>query len=401
MKTVLFFLTALAPSALARAPLVNRDVSDGIANNYIVVMKTADPDELQTHYQNIHAASQLVDDGNQGVVRTYQVKGFNGYHIECDNATLETIRNHAAVHYVAQDGRVAAQSVIPNNIPRSGPVANTWGLGRISHRGAGIPTYVDENDDPTYAYMLDTGIRVTHQEFGGRATWGQNFIDGSQDVDDNGHGTHTAATVGGNTVGVNNSTRLIAVKVLDENSSGAWSGMIAGIQWAVKDAQSQGRITRSVINMSIGGPKYQPLNDCVKSAVDAGMTVVAAACNYGVDACTYSPASAPEAITVAAVDESDTRPNWSNYGACVDIFGPGDNIYSAWNDADTSYQVLSGTSMASPHVAGLITYLFSREFISGQVDVNNRLIELGTQNKVQNPNGSPNLIAFNGNPAEL
>lgn len=114
---------------------------------------------------------------------------------------------------------------------------------------------------------------------------------------------------------------------------------------AVKDAQSQGRITRSVINMSIGGPKYQPLNDCVKSAVDAGMTVVAAACNYGVDACTYSPASAPEAITVAAVDESDTRPNWSNYGACVDIFGPGDNIYSAWNDADTSYQVLSGTSV--------------------------------------------------------
>ncbi|KAI1090663.1 subtilisin-like protein [Rostrohypoxylon terebratum] len=401
MKTAFLLFMALVPSAWARAPLVSRDVSNSIANNYIVVMKEADSDILQAHYQHIHAASQLIDDGNQGVVRTYQVKGFNGYHIECDNTTLDTIRNHPAVHYVAQDGRVTAQSVIPNNVPSSSPTANTWGLGRISHRDAGIPTYVDEDDSPTFAYMLDTGIRITHQEFGGRATWGQNFIDGSQDDDDNGHGTHTAATVGGNTVGVNNSTKLIAVKVLDENSSGAWSGMIAGIQWAVEDAQSQGMIARSVINMSIGGPKYQPLNDCVKNAVDAGMTIVVAACNYGVNACTYSPASAPEAITVAAVDESDTRPDWSNYGACVDIFGPGDNIYSAWNDADTSYQTLSGTSMASPYIAGLVTYLFSREFISGQANVYNRLIELGTPNKVQNPNGSPNLIAFNGNPTEL
>ncbi|KAI1457370.1 subtilisin-like protein [Annulohypoxylon moriforme] len=401
MKTTYLFLAALAPFALAKAPFIKRDASDGIADNYIVVMKKADPKTLQAHYKKIHTASQRFNDGNQGVVRTYQVQGFNGYHIECGNTTLEHIRKDPAVEYVAQDGRVTAQSVIPSNIPRSEPTANTWGLGRISHRDAGIPAYVDENDAPTYAYMLDTGIRVTHQEFGGRAIWGQNFINGSQDVDDNGHGTHTAATVGGNTVGVDNSTRLIAVKVLDENSSGAWSGMIAGIQWAVNDAQSQGRIIRSVINMSIGGPKYQPLNDCVKSAVEAGMTVVVAACNYGVDACTYSPASAPEAITVAAVDESDTRPNWSNYGACVDIFGPGENIYSAWNDGDASYQILSGTSMASPHVAGLVTYLFSREFISGQEDVNNRLIQLGTQDKVQKSNGSPNLIAFNGNKAEL
>ncbi|KAI1208007.1 subtilisin-like protein [Annulohypoxylon truncatum] len=401
MKTVYCFLTVLAPFVLAKAPLVNRGVSDGIADNYIVVMKKADSKTLQAHYRQIHTTSQRINDGNQGVVRTYQVQDFNGYHIECDNATLESIRNNPGVDYVAQDGRVTAQSAIPTNVPRSGPTANTWGLGRISHRDAGIPVYVDENNAPTFAYMLDTGIRVTHQEFGGRAIWGQNFITGSQNIDDNGHGTHTAATVGGNTVGVDNSTKLIAVKVLDQNSSGAWSGMIAGIQWAVNDAQSQGRITRSVINMSIGGPKFQPLNDCVKSAVDAGMTVVAAACNYGVDACTYSPASAPEAITVAAVDISDTRPNWSNYGACVNIFGPGDNIYSAWKDSDTSYQVLSGTSMASPHVAGLVTYLFSREFISGQTEVNNRLIQLGTENKVQNPNGSPNLIAFNGNKDEL
>ncbi|KAI2463601.1 subtilisin-like protein [Annulohypoxylon bovei var. microspora] len=401
MKTVYLFLTALAPLVSAEAPLVNRDVADSIADNYIVVMKKADSKTLQAHYRQIHTTSQRIDDGNQGVVRTYEVQGFNGYHIECDNATLESIRKNPTVDYVAQDGRVTAQSVIPNDVPRSGPTANTWGLGRISHRDSGIATYVDENDAPTYAYMLDTGIRVTHQEFGGRAIFGHNFIKGSQDIDDNGHGTHTAATVGGNTVGVDNSTTLIAVKVLDQDSSGSWSGIIAGVQWAVNDAQSQGRISRSVINMSIGGPKFQPLNDCVKSAVDAGMTIIAAASNYGVDACTYSPASAPEAITVAAVDESDNRPSWSNYGTCVDIFGPGNNIYSAWNNSDTEYQTLSGTSMASPHVAGLVTYLFSREFITGQIDVTNRLMQLGTQNKVQNTNGSPNLIAFNGNKAEL
>ncbi|KAI1415837.1 subtilisin-like protein [Hypoxylon sp. FL1857] len=418
MKIAQLLFVALAPFALAKAPLVNRDIADPIADNYIVVMKNADSKILHAHYQQMHASSQSTDDGKKGVLRTYQVDGFNGYHIECDNATLETIRKNPIVDYVARDGRVTAQTVLRHDIPRSGPGANTWGLGRISHRDPGISVYADQVAAPTHAYILDTGIRLTHQEFGGRATFGQNFIAGSKDIDDNGHGTHTAATVGGNTVGVDNSTRLIAVKVLDQNSSGSWSGIIAGIEWgesfagdplynttltlaAVDDAQSQDRITRSVINMSIGGPKFQALDDCVKNAVAAGMTIVVAASNYGVDACTYSPASAPDAITVAASNESDARPDWSNYGTCVDIFAPGNNIYSAWKDSDSSYQTMSGTSMASPHVAGLVTYLMSREFISGPKNITNRLVELGTPNKVQNAKGSPNLIAFNGNKAEL
>lgn len=169
----------------------------------------------------------------------------------------------------------------------------------------------------------------------------------------------------------------------------------------MSDANTQNRITRSVINMSIGGPKFQALDDAVKSAVGAGMTIVVAASNYGEDACKYSPASAPESITVAAVDESDNRPGWSNWGTCVDIFGPGNNIYSAWHDSDSAYFSMSGTSMASPHIAGLVTYLISRESISGPANIAKRLAELGTPNKVQNLNGSPNLIAFNGNKAEL
>ncbi|OTB03803.1 hypothetical protein M426DRAFT_12305 [Hypoxylon sp. CI-4A] len=400
MKGIYLLLAVIAPFAQAKVPLLNRDVADSIANNYIVVMKDASPNTLQAHYRQVHANYQVANGEGKGVVRTYQISGFNGYHIECDETTLDTIRNNSLVAYVAQDSQVTAQAAIPRSIPRDAP-ANTWGLGRISHRESGVTTYVDQIAAPTHAYILDTGVRVTHQEFGGRATFGQNFINGAQNVDDNGHGTHTAATVGGNTVGVDNSTRLIAVKVLDENSSGSWSGIIAGIDWAVNDAQTQGRINRSVINMSIGGPKYQALDDSVKSAVDAGMTIVVAASNYGVDACTYSPASAPEAITVAAIDESDNRPGWSNYGTCVDIFAPGNDIYSAWKDSDTSYQTLSGTSMASPHVAGLVTYLMSREFISGPSSIASRLTDLATPNKVQNANNSPNLIAFNGNKAEL
>ncbi|KAI1381986.1 subtilisin-like protein [Hypoxylon crocopeplum] len=404
MKAFNFLLVALAPIALATAPLVNRDVVNGIPDNYIVVMKQVNRTRLQEHYQKTHTHfvhSSRPSLGRKGIVRTYQVQGFNGYHIECDNATLQSIRNDPSVAYVAQDRQVKAQDVISHDLPSSGPISNTWGLGRISHREPGIAAYVDQISAPTHAYILDTGIHLTHQEFGGRATFGKNFISGSQNTDDNGHGTHTAATVGGNTVGVDNSTRLIAVKVLDQNSSGSWSGIIAGIDWAVNDAQTQGRIGRSVINMSIGGTKFQALDDCVKTAVGAGMTIVVAASNYGVDACTYSPASAPEAITVAAIDETDTRPDWSNWGTCVDVFAPGNNIYSAWKDSDSAYATLSGTSMASPHVAGLVTYLISREFISGPKNLTNRIVELATLEKVKNANGSPNLIAFNGNTAEL
>ncbi|KAI1651916.1 subtilisin-like protein [Daldinia loculata] len=406
MKTFHLLLAALVPLALAKAPLMHRDIADGIDDNYIVVMKSATPKTFQAHYQRIHyTSSQRSKGAKKGVVKTYQVPGFNGYHVECDDATLDNIRNDPLVSYVARDGRVTAQAAISRNAPRSDPQADTWGLGRISHRDPGVATYVDDvasnTESPTYAYILDTGIRVTHQEFGGRATFGKNFINGAQDVDDNGHGTHTAATVGGNTVGVNNSTMLIGVKVLDKDSSGSWSGIIAGIDWAVNDAQTKGKIDRSVINMSIGGPRFQALDDVVKNAVATGMTLVVAASNYGVDACTYSPAAVPEAITVAAIDQNDNRPDWSNWGSCVDIFAPGSDIYSAWIDSDSDYVSMSGTSMACPHVAGLVTYLMSRESISGAQKVTSRLIDLGTRDKVQNANGSPNLIAFNGNEAEL
>jgi subtilisin family serine protease len=166
---------------------------------------------------------------------------------------------------------------------------------------------------------------------------------------------------------------------------------------AVGDAKKRKVINRSVINMSIGGPAYQILDQAVQAAVSAGMTVVVAASNYGQNACNYSPARSPYAISVAAIDQSDTRPYWSNYGSCVGVFAPGVDIPGAWVDDDISYARLSGTSMAAPHVAGLATWLMRRERLSGPSAVRQRILELATTGSVQNAgDGSPNLIAFNG-----
>ncbi|KAI1759039.1 subtilisin-like protein [Hypoxylon sp. FL1150] len=404
MKIFNLALVALAPLALAKAILMGTDTTNGIADNYIVVMKTTDQRILQAHYQQMNTSAQRNKE-MKGIKWTYGMPGFNGYHIECDNSTLATIRNDSNVDYVVQDNQVTTQAPISSKAPRSNTPAEPWGLGRISHRESGFKSYVKEAPAKgamkTYAYIVDSGIRVTHQEFGGRATFGHNFIDGSPDTDENGQGTHIAGIVGGNTVGVDNSTHLIAVKVLGENGTGTVSAGIAGIVWAVNDAQRRGIEIWSVINTSTAGDRNHAQNEAVRSAVEVGMTVVVAAGNDGEKACAHSPASAAEAITVSAIDRCDRRSETSNFGSCVDIHAPGVDIYSAWKDGDSAYRTMSGTSMASPHVAGLATYLMSRELIAGADAIANRLNGLGTRNKVQHLNGDPDVIAFNGNPAEL
>ncbi|KAI0125611.1 peptidase S8/S53 domain-containing protein [Xylariales sp. AK1849] len=402
MKLVALLFAALLPLALAKAPLLNRNLENVVPDNYIVILKSdITTAKARSYYQSMRisfSAKKLAGTKHRGVRRTFEnVDGMNAFHVECDNKTVEDIRNHPHVEAIYEDGHVIVQAAMPGLEARDDQVAGlTWGLGRISHRNPGLTNYVDETPIRTRMYVLDTGIRMTHEQFGGRATWGANFIDGSPNTDENGHGTHTAATAAGNTVGVDNTTIPVAVKCLDKTSAGTWSGIIAAIDWAVGDATSRKCIQRSVINMSIGGPTFQPLDDMVASAVSKGMTIVVAASNYGANASDYSPARSPAAITVAAIDRSDTRPSWSNYGEDVAIFAPGTDISSAWLSGDASYATLSGTSMAAPHVAGLATYLMSREGLSGPLEVRKRLLELATKDKVQDAQGSPNLIAFNG-----
>ncbi|KAK7970635.1 hypothetical protein PG988_009708 [Apiospora saccharicola] len=379
-------------SVLAQAPLLRRDVKDAVENNWIVVMKQdLAPSAANAYYDTLRKLSKALLGPLRGLLKTFDnVNGLHAFHIECDRIVLELIR---ANPLATQDGKVTVQAAIKNPMPRDDAASpQPWGLARISHRMPGMIGYVKTAAPKTRLYVLDSGIQLKHQEFGGRAVWGKNFIDGAPDDDDNGHGTHTAATAAGNSVGVDNTTIPVAVKCLDKNSAGSWSGVMAAVDWACGNATALGMIKRSVINMSIGGSTYQPLDDMVQRAHTQGMTMVVAASNYAADACGFSPARGANATAVAAIDRSDTRPSWSNYGPCVTMFAPGVDIASAWPSADgRAYATLSGTSMA-----GLATYLMSRENLYGSDVVRRRLIELATPDMVHDPKGSPNKIAFNG-----
>ncbi|KAI1639513.1 peptidase S8/S53 domain-containing protein [Biscogniauxia mediterranea] len=382
-------IALMASIALATAPLTTGNHPGLIDNNYIVVMKKGiDSEKIQAHYTSLKATSGKLTGGMRGFVRHFQVHTFNAYHLECDNEMLEDIRGNDLVDYIAQDTWMTVQTPIPKETILGFPSLRSrddnqtvaWGLGRISHRLPGIAAYVDE--------------------FGGRAIWGKTFIDGAPDADDEGHGTATAAIVGGDTVGVDNSTLLIAVKVLGKDG-GTSTSTIDGIGWAVNDALDANAISRSVINMSLGGPFSQATNDAIDAAVAAGMVVVVAAGNSNDDSCHSSPSSASNAITVAAIDQQDRRSSYSSWGGCVNIFAPGDGIHTASFYGDDTYTSPSGTSVAAPHVAGIVTLLRARENLETPKDVWDRISQLGTRDRVQDAHDSTNLIAFNGNPAEM
>lgn len=242
--------------------------------------------------------------------------------------------------------------------------------------------------------ILAKGIYTPHRDFGGRATFGANFADNSN-TDGNGHGTHVAGTVGSSTYGVAKRTSLIAVKVLDSNGQGSNSGVIAGINWAANDVKNKGRAGKAVGNLSLGGGYSQAVNDAATNAVNSGLFLAVAAGNENQDASNSSPASAPAVCTVGATDVNDNRASFSNYGSLLDIFAPGVNILSTWNNGGTN--TISGTSMASPHIAGLGAYLLALEGAYSPANLCNRIKTLSTKNAISGTAGSVNYLAYNGN----
>ena len=249
-----------------------------------------------------------------------------------------------------------------------------WGLARISHRKSlsfgtfNKYLYSADGGDGVDAYVIDTGTNVKHVDFEGRATWGKTIPNGDEDEDGNGHGTHCSGTVAGKKYGVAKKANVIAVKVLRSNGSGSMSDVIKGVEYAAKshmdkvDAAKKGKAKKfkgSVANMSLGGGKSPALDRAVNAAVDVGIHFAVAAGNDNADSCKYSPASAEKAVTVGASTLADERAYFSNFGKCNDIFAPGLNIESTWKGSKYAINTISGTSMASPHICGLLAYFLS------------------------------------------
>jgi subtilisin family serine protease len=271
--------------------------------------------------------------------------------------------------------------------------AVTWGLDRVDQRHLPLSStysYTADGSGVT-AYVIDTGIEFAHSDFGGRAVSGYDSIDGGSADDCNGHGTHVSGTIGGSAYGMAKGVRLVAVRVLDCAGAGTIAGVIAGIDWVTYNHNGP-----SVANMSLGGGFNQPVNDAVTKSIAHGVTYAIAAGNSNANACSFSPASTPGAITVAATTLSggtDVRAGFSNYGSCVDVFDPGVNITSAWIGSTTAINTISGTSMASPHVAGLAAlYLQSNPYATPAL-VNDVVKSTAVAGIVSDPAGSPNLFA--------
>ncbi|MET9595873.1 S8 family peptidase [Streptomyces sp. NPDC006516] len=227
----------------------------------------------------------------------------------------------------------------------------SWGLDRIDQAGTegdGAYTYPDAAGGEVTAYVIDTGVRVTHNDFEGRATSGFDAVDNDEDADDgNGHGTHVAGTIAGAAHGVAKKAKIVAVRVLDDAGSGTTEQVVAGIDWVTANHEGP-----SVANMSLGGGADPALDAAVQKAIASGVTFAVAAGNESSDAGEGSPSRVPEAITVASSTADDEQSSFSNFGSVVDIYAPGSDITSAWNDSDDGTNTISGTSMATPHVVG-------------------------------------------------
>ena len=269
-----------------------------------------------------------------------------------------------------------------------------WNLDRISEVLLDLDGhyyYPSSAGQGVNAYVIDTGIQINNVDFEGRASWG--FAVDRQNVDGNGHGTHVASTVGGKLYGVAKKVTLIAVKVLGTNGSGTIAGVISGVDYVTNAHQSGTR--PSVANMSLGGGRSAALVSAVENSIGVGVTYAVAAGNDNANACNYSPADAPNALTVGATTSTDVRSSFSNYGTCVDIFAPGTTITAAWIGQPNAVRTISGTSMASPHVAGAAAIVLGRNPSFSPSQVYDAVTSGATNNVLQNVGpGSPNLLLY-------
>ncbi|MEU0400874.1 S8 family serine peptidase [Streptomyces sp. NPDC006197] len=268
----------------------------------------------------------------------------------------------------------------------------SWGLDRIDQAetaGDEKYTYPDGGGEGVTAYVIDTGVRITHQDFGGRAVHGFDAVDNDDTADDgNGHGTHVAGTIAGTAHGVAKKAKIVAVRVLDDNGSGTTEQVVAGIDWVTKNHSGP-----SVANMSLGGGVDEALDAAVQRAIASGVTFAVAAGNESSDAGQGSPSRVPEALTVASSTKDDEQSDFSNFGAVVDLYAPGSDITSDWNDSDTGTKTISGTSMATPHVTGAAALYLAAHPTATPADTAAALTGAATPDTIKNPSsGTANKL---------
>jgi subtilisin family serine protease len=358
------------PAALPTGTILAADAGAAIANSYIVTFQAG------TRAGDVPAVAQRLVRKYGGRVEESYTSALSGFHATMTRTQARRLAAHPAVRSVEQDAVVTGDGV--QNAP-------TWGLDRIDQTALPLSkSYTYRSAAGVTAYVLDTGIRMTNQDFGGRARDGYDAIDNDGKAQDcNGHGTHVAGTIGGAAYGVAKDIKLVGVRVLDCQGSGSYSAIIKGIDWVTRNATKP-----AVANMSLGGTTSSTLNDAVKKSIASGITYAIAAGNDNRDACKQSPASQPDAITVAATDNTDTRASFSNFGTCVDIFAPGVKILSTSSKSDTGTATMSGTSMASPHVAGAAALVLAANPSFTPKQVRDALVANASA-RVQDKAGSP------------
>lgn len=352
-----------------------------IKNSYIVVFDDEVVGEKGQYSIAPYMATDMAD-VYRGKVKQVYKNALNGFSVEMSEEDAEKMSQDYRVKFVEEDG-VMSIDATQNNPP--------WGLDRIDQRNrplSGTYTY-NWTGSGVRVYVIDTGIRTTHTQFGGRAS---NVFDafGGSGADCNGHGTHVSGTVGGSTYGVAKSSLLRGVRVLDCNGSGSTSGVIAGVDWVTAN-----HISPAVANMSLGGGVSTALDNAVNNLSNSGVPIAVAAGNSNANACNSSPSRAANAITTGSTTSTDARSSFSNFGTCLDLFAPGSSILSSWFSSDTATATLSGTSMASPHVAGVAALYKQANPSASSTTVRNAIVNNATTNVVTNAGtGSPNRLLY-------